>query len=44
MAHEGESQSAEVAAASEAGYHHVGIFLGHLHLLFCFQSYHCLVQ
>ena len=44
MAHEGESQSAEVAASSEAGYHHVGIFLGHLHLLFCLKSYHCLVQ
>ena len=44
MAHEGERQSAKVAAASEAGYHHVGIFLGHLHLLFCLKSYHCLVQ
>ena len=38
VAHKGESQSAEVAAATETGYHHVGIVVGKCHLLLCLQA------
>ena len=44
MTHEWESQSAEIASATEAGNHLIGIFASHLHLLFCLQSDDRLMQ
>ena len=38
MAHEGEGDAAEVAAAAEAGDDHIGIFAGLLHLLLGFKA------
>ena len=44
MTHEWEGDATEVAAAAEAGNHHVGIFASHLHLLLSLQSDDCLMQ
>ena len=44
VAHEGESNAAEVGAATEAGNHHIGIFTSHLHLLLSLQTDDGLVQ
>ena len=44
MPHKGKSQTAEIAAATEASNHFVGIFARHLHLLFGFQTNDGLVQ
>ena len=44
MAHKGEGQTAKVAAAAKATYHHIGVFFGHSHLLFGFKSDDSLVQ
>ena len=44
VAHEREGYAAEVAAASEACYHLVGVLVGHGHLLLCLQTYDGLVQ
>ena len=44
MTHEWEGDATEVAAAAEAGNHHVGIFASHLHLLLSLQTDDGLVQ
>ncbi len=44
MPHERKCDSAEIRAAAEARYHHVGIFAGQSHLLFSLKSYHRLMQ
>ena len=44
MTHEGEGKTAEVATATEAGNHLIGIFLCHGHLLLCLKTYNRLVE
>ena len=44
MPHKGKGQTAKVAAATKATYHHIGVFFGHSHLLFGFKSDDSLVQ
>ena len=38
MAHEGECDATEVAAATEAGYDNIRVFTGFLHLLLCLET------
>lgn len=44
VAHERKCNAAKVGAATEACYHHIGIFAGHSHLLFRFQADDGLMQ
>ena len=44
MAHKGEADSSKIGTATKATDNHVGIFACHFHLLFGFQTDHCLVK
>ena len=44
VAHEWEGDASEVASASEACYHHVGIFARHLHLFLRLKTYDGLME
>ncbi len=44
MTQEGECHSGEVAAATKTAYHDIGIFAGHLHLLFSLKTDDSLMQ